>query len=199
MRDSRQRIVIAHTRLLIGDRRISPRKPSQQSADETRLLSLAPPRADHQRWCGARRGHEFARSDASRHAGGDTAAATRRSKRSLITGEGIVRTEEEAACRTGTRHRRLCRRLPRRRHRAAHYRAGVAGDALIAQPQLGASEAHRLRRGFFGQGQVGVERPPGRRHVATARRSDADRPRQSSNRARCRHLVQADARSRALP
>ena len=119
-------------------------------------LSLAPPRAAHQRRCGARRGHRFARSDASRHARGDTAAAARRSKRSLITGEGIVRTQDEAACRTGTRHRRLCRRLPRRRHRAADYRAGLAGDAAVAQPQLGASEAHRLPRGFCGQGQKSV-------------------------------------------
>ena len=39
-----------------------------------------------------------------------------------------------------------------------------------------------------------LERPVGRRHVAAARRPDDHRPRQPSDRARCRYLVHADAR-----
>ena len=46
----------------------------------------------------------------------------------------------------GALHRRLCRRLPRRRRDAADRRAGLAGHAAVAQPQLGQSGADRVPR-----------------------------------------------------
>ena len=83
----------------------------------------------------------------------------------------------------------LCRR---RGHR--HGRADLAGDAPVAQPPLGSSGddpadretvARRRRRWLAG--------PAARRHLAAARRADADRPRLAPDRARRRHLAHADA------
>ena len=44
-----------------------------------------------------------------------------------------------------------------------------------------------------------MERPSGRRHVATARRPDVNRSYQPSGRPRCGHLVHSDARPQAFP
>ena len=104
----------------------------------------------------------------------------------------------DAVARPGALDRLLCRRLPGRRRGAADHRADLAGDAAVAQPQLGQSGAHRVPRALWRQRQEGrLERASGRRHVAAARRPDDHRPRQPSDRPRCRYLVHADARSRA--
>ena len=97
-------------------------------------------------------------------------------------------------------HRVLFARLPCRRHRAAGQRAGLAGDAAVAQPQLGHAAAHRLSRTLrprsaARQPLAGHSR---RRHVAAARRPDADRPRLASDRPRRRYLAEADAALHAV-
>ncbi len=59
---------------------------------------------------------------------------------------------------------------------------------LVAYSKSSPRDAPRMTAG----------RPPRRRHVAAARRPDADRPCQPPDRARCRHLVPADARPHAV-
>ena len=92
--------------------------------------------------------------------------------------------------------RRLCQRLPRRGRVAADQRAGLAGDAALAQPQLGQSAPARLSRaaGERCARARRLARASRRRHVAAARRADADRPYQPPDRARRRYLAHADAR-----
>ena len=97
-------------------------------------------------------------------------------------------------------HRLLRQGLPRRRHRAADQRPDLAGDAALAQPQLGTSEPGAIPRAAVPERHQGrLVRAPRRRHVAGARRPDADRPFQPSGRPRCRYLADADARPRADP
>ena len=115
-------------------------------------------------------------------------------------GEGIVRPQADTARRPGARHRRLCQGLPRRRRGAADHGPDLAGDAAVAQSQLGQPGADRFHRAVWRERQEGrLERASGRRHGAAARRPDADRPCQPPDRARCRYLVHADARPRAQP
>ena len=57
-------------------------------------------------------------------------------------------------------------------------------------PELVALPRAALREGPEGR----LARPPGRRHLAAARRPDADRPCQPPGRPRRRHLAHADAR-----
>ena len=62
-------------------------------------------------------------------------------------------------------------------------------------PQSGRHARAPLRQ----RREARLARAAGRRHVAAARRPDADRPRQPPGRARCRHLAHADAQSRTHP
>ena len=100
----------------------------------------------------------------------------------------------------GALDRLLHPRLSRRRRRAADQRQDLAGDAAVAQPQLGASGSRRLHGAARGKSAEGVELAgaAGRRHGAAARRADAHRPRQPSGRARCRHLAHPDAEVTAV-
>ena len=76
-------------------------------------------------------------SDAAGNTQSRAAAAARRLEFADRPGQGTVRAQDDAACRPGALDRRLCRRLPRRRRRAADQRPGLAGDAAVAQSQLG--------------------------------------------------------------
>jgi hypothetical protein len=71
----------------------------------------------------------------------------------------------------------------------------MAGDAPVAQPQLGPSRDHRLHRAPVAlcRGAAGLERALHRRHLAAARRADADGPCLAPDRARRRHLDAAAA------
>ena len=93
-------------------------------------------------------------------------------------------------------HRRLLRqRLSRRRRSPADQRPDLAGDAALAQPELGPSGDGQFPRTPLRKRREGrMARPPRRRHVATPRRSDDHRPCQPSSRARRRHLVQSRCR-----
>ena len=88
-----------------------------------------------------------------------------------------------------------------RRRLASDQRAGLAGDAALAQPQLGTSAPARLSRaaGKRRAGARRLARPPRRRHVAAARRADDDRPHQPSDRTRRRHLAHARCRTARSP
>ena len=100
----------------------------------------------------------------------------------------------------GALDRLLHPRLPRRRRGAADQRPDLAGDAAVAQPQLGPSRADQVARALRQKGAVDrLARFPGRRHGAAARRPDDHRPLEPSGRARRRHLADADAGSRADP
>ena len=149
---------------------------------------------------GAGAGYRHARSDAARHAQSAAVAAACQSECAVDAGQGTVRPRADAVSRSGAPDRLLCRRLPRRRRGAADHRPGLASHAAVAQPQLGNALADPLHRAARRQCQESrLERPSDRRHVAAARRPDDHRPRQPSDRARRRHLVHADARSRAQP
>ena len=61
-------------------------------------------------------------------------------------GEGIVCPQADAVSRPGARHRLVCGRLHGRRGAAADHRADLAGDAAVAQSQLGQSGTHQVHR-----------------------------------------------------
>ena len=67
------------------------------------------------------------------------AAAARQARRSRNPGQGTVRPPDDAGAARGAHHRLLRQGLPRRRHGAADQRPDLAGDAAVAQPQLGPS------------------------------------------------------------
>ena len=127
------------------------------------------------------------------------AAAARQSRRPKTAGQGIVRPARDRGAVGGALARLLCQRLPCRRRRGADQRPDLAGDAAVAQPQLGPSGPGALPGELSEKGTSRLARPPGRRHLAAARRPDADRPCQPSGRPRRRHLVHADARPRTDP
>jgi hypothetical protein len=98
------------------------------------------------------------------------------------TGKTAVRVGQDRGAAFRALDRQLLARLSRRRRGAAGRRPELAGDAPVAQPQLGAPRARRaaaavFRRGLAVRGLAGAAR---RRPVAAARRADADRPCQPS-------------------
>ena len=109
--------------------------------------------------------------------------------------QGTVRPQGAAGGDAGAGARVLCPRLHRGRRRAADQRRYLAGDAVVAQSQLGASRPDRAGQAAGRKGAQGcrLARHPGRRHVAAPRRADVDRSRQPSGGARRRHLADADA------
>ena len=113
------------------------------------------------------------------------AAAACPSRRSRHPGEGIVRPQDRAG-QDGCAHPRLLfQGLPCRRRGTADQRRHMAGDALIAQPQLGASKPGAIPGTALRQGpDHRLAWSAGRRHVATARRPHAHRPCQPSGRSR---------------
>ena len=110
-------------------------------------------------------------------------------------GQGAVRRRQDAGAAGSPLHRLLRQGMPRRRLRAAHRRAGLAGHAPLPQPQLGPSRPDRAGREARrrGQGARRLARPAGRRHLAAARRTHAHRPRQPPGRPRRRRLAHAHA------
>ena len=111
--------------------------------------------------------------------------------------QGAVRPRPEARPSGAGRDRLLCQRLPRRRPGPADHRRRLAGDAPVAQPQLGPSRARRLSRAAGAQGarRRHLSGPPRRRYGAAARRADDQRPCLPSGRPRRRHLAAPDARA----
>src|SRR5262249_10631832 len=82
---------------------------------------------------------------------------------------------------------------------AADLGADFAGDAAFARPQLGNASARQLHQAARRQCQKSrPERSFDRRHGATAGRTNDQRALQPPDRSRRRHLVQTDARSRAV-
>ena len=59
----------------------------------------------------------------------------------IIAAKTLFGAAKKPSAAAGARHRRLFARLSCGRRRAAHQRSGLAGDALVAQPQLGPSQA----------------------------------------------------------
>src|SRR5207302_11158188 len=96
--------------------------------------------------------------------------------------QGIIRRQGAARTAAGAFDRLLLARLPRRRRRASRRRQDLASDAAIAQPQLGSSGTDPIPRAFLGQvaADRGLAGHHGPRSVATARRTDVDRPRLAS-------------------
>ena len=101
------------------------------------------------------------------------------------------------------RCRRACigfyaQRLPRRRRGSCRSTATtwqvmrLSRNRYWGHPDTGGAARAAGGEGAQGRGWPGH---PGRRHVAAARRADADRPCQPSGRARRRHLADADAES----
>ena len=129
------------------------------------------------------------------------AAAARQSLQSGDAGARTVWPRAGGGAAPSRSDRLLFARLSRGRRAAADQRPPLAGHALVAQPQLGASQSHRLFETFFVEGgaRIGLARPARRRSVATARRADALWPCVASDRARRRHLADADAQPRTHP
>ena len=97
----------------------------------------------------------------------------------------------------GPLDRLLRQGLPRREPRALPIDGrDLAGDAPVAEPELGQPQAHRGAR-TLSQGALpainGLAGSAGRRHLAAARRTDDHRPRLAPGRPRRRHLAVADA------
>ena len=165
------------------------------------LSSHSQPGSDR-RWRRARAGGRAGRLDggydAARDAQSQAAAAARPSGCQGYAGQGIVCPQADAVSRPGARHWRVCGRLHGRRGAIADHRADLAGDAAVAQSQLGQSGTHQVHRAARQERQEGrLERTVNRRHGAAARRPDDFRPRQPSDRPRCRYLADADAGPRA--
>ena len=67
-------------------------------------------------------------------------AMTEQEKEKIPARQAAVRRQAIAVARQSRGHRLLPARLPARRRRAAGQRAHLAGDAAVAQPQLGPSQ-----------------------------------------------------------
>ena len=111
-------------------------------------------------------------------------------------GEGTVRRPAAAGGARPRADRLLQPRLHGGRRAAAAGRPVLAGDAAVAEPAMGRCRSYvdfiqTLARDAADEGWLAGS--PGRRHGAAARRPDADRPRLASDRARRRHLADADA------
>ncbi len=80
-----------------------------------------------------------------------------------------------------------------------HRRAELAGDAAVAEPALGPPDDDQPDRETVARG-IGrwLAGPAAGRHLAAARRADADRACVAPDRPRRRHLVHADARSETV-
>ena len=114
-------------------------------------------------------------------------------------GESFVRTREHTGGWAAAGDRVLRTWLLKWRRRTAGRRTELAGHAPITQSCLGPPGPDRISRA------VGAEtaerdrlaRASRRRHRAAARRTDADGPRLAPDRARCRYLADANAKSAA--
>ena len=141
------------------------------------------------------------RANAAPAVAGANAAGKARDRREKNAGQGSVLESEAAEPRPRHGDRLLPARLPARRRRIAGRRPELAGDAAVAQPQLGPSGTGQIPRALRAARRQGdrLARHPGRRHGAAARRPAAVRPCEPSDRARRRHLVHADAGPRIEP
>ena len=112
------------------------------------------------------------------HGQSEAAAAACQAGRSEKSRQGAVRPQAGRRPTTaGALDRLLYARLSCGRRRAADQRQDLAGDAAVAQPQLGTPGAGRLHGAPRREGAEGVELAgtAGRRHDAGARRADAHR------------------------
>ncbi|OIQ63417.1 hypothetical protein GALL_550420 [mine drainage metagenome] len=136
----------------------------------------APPRRRCRRQCSRRTGTGQGKRRS------ETAAAARQSERSQTGRQGTVRPQDPSRSDADAGGRLLRQGLHRGRASAADQWRDLAGDAVVAQSQLGASRHGRAARAVVGEGAQGrrLAWHIGRRHVAATRRPDVHWPRQPS-------------------
>src|SRR5579862_3906327 len=119
--------------------------------------------------------------------------------RRQAAGQAAIRARAAAFARQGHGDRLLPTRLPARRRRTSEGWPELAGDAVVAQPQLGSSRAGQVSGEIRAARRQGdrLERRHGWRYGAAARRPLALRPHEPSDWPRRRYLVHADARPQA--
>ena len=159
------------------------RKPPPPPGDAGAATPKPPRRRrPRRRRTAAARGHRAARrrrrrSSPCRRRCRRRSRRSRKDKKDVVPAKTSVRGQAAADLGQGHGDRLLPARLSARRRRAAGHRTDLAGDAPVAQPQLGPPQPGQIPGKIRAARRQGhrLERHPGRRHGAAARRPAAVR------------------------